>query len=518
MRDLSSSADQSDERADTAAWLAVVAGNLGALMATLDISIINSSLPTIAGNIGASGTEATWISTAYLVAEIIIIPLAGWLESVLQLRTFLLLAASLFTIFSIVCGVSTNLTVMIIGRVGQGFTGGAMIPTAQTIIATRLPRHQQPLGISLFGATAVLGPVIGPALGGWLTENLSWHWAFFLNLPLCLLLIGMLFIGLPYKKPDFSRFAQADWMGIAGLTLSLGGLTVVLEEGQREDWFSSNLIVGLSVLSIAGFGLLFTSQRRARRPVIRLGLLLNRQFGSIVIMVLVVGMVLYGTSYVIPQFLATISNYNSYQAGLIVLLSGIPALMLITVTPILIRLFDIRIAVFVGMGLLAISAFLETGLTPGSSGGDFVDSQLLRGAGTILVLLFLNQAAVQSVPPEFASDAAGLYNAARNLGGSLALAGISVVQDRRLFFHFERLGEHVRSSSPIVNSFLVEQAQRLGSSSSALRYLSNIVQRQALVLTYIDLFWILVVGIVVVSPLTIFLRPLDLGRKPSSMH
>ncbi|KAB2704041.1 DHA2 family efflux MFS transporter permease subunit [Brucella intermedia] len=507
-----------EQRADTAAWLAVVAGNLGALMATLDVSIINSSLPTIAGNIGASGTEATWVSTAYLVAEIIVIPLAGWLERVLQLRTFLLLAACLFTIFSVVCGLSTNLTTMIIGRVGQGFTGGAMIPTAQTIIATRLPRHQQPLGISFFGATAVLGPVIGPALGGWLTENLSWHWAFFLNVPICLLLIGLLLIGLPYKKPDLGRLAQADWMGIAGLTLALGGITIVLEEGQREDWFSSNIIVSLTLLSSVGFGLLLASQRRASHPVIRLSLLLNRQFGSIVVMVLVVGMVIYGTSYVIPQFLTAISNYNSYQAGLIVLLSGIPALILITVTPVLVRLFDIRIAVLTGMGLLAISAFLETGLTPGSAGGDFVDSQLLRGAGTILVLLFLNQAAIQSVPREYASDAAGLYNAARNLGGSLALAGISVVQDRRLFFHYERLSEHIRSSSPIVNSFLADQAQKFGGPEPALRYLSNVVQRQALVLTYVDLFWILVIGIVIVSPLTVFLRPLDLSRKSASMH
>src|ERR1700712_3114709 len=181
MSDASPPAPAQPERAHPAGWLAVAAGTLGAFMATLDISIVNSSLPTIQGEIGASGTEGTWIATAYLVSEIVIIPLAAWLERLLGLRSFLLIAAGLFTLFSMVCGFSTSLGMMIAGRVGQGFTGGAMIPTAMTIIAPPLPRGQQPIGIALFGVTAILGPVIGPLIGGWLTENVSWHYAFFLN-------------------------------------------------------------------------------------------------------------------------------------------------------------------------------------------------------------------------------------------------------------------------------------------------------------------------------------------------
>lgn len=500
------------ERADTAAWLAVAAGTLGALMATLDISIVNSSLPTIQGEIGASGTEGTWISTAYLVAEIIIIPLSGWLDRLLGLRTFLILAAGLFTIFSILCGLSTSLTIMIIGRVGQGFAGGAMIPTAQTIIATQLPRHQQPLGTSLFGATAVLGPVIGPVLGGWLTENASWHWAFFLNVPIGLALIGLLVAGLPHRKLALSELSNADYLGIAGLALGLGGLTVVLEEGHREQWFDSAMISWLTAVAGLGFLLLFAGQKRAARPVIDLRLLLNRQFGSVVVMVMMVGMVIYGTSYVIPQFLTTISGYNAYQSGLVLLLSGVPTLIFISITPFLLRGIDIRLAVATGMGLLALSAYMETGLTPTSGGDDFLVSQLLRGAGTIFTLLFLNQAAIQSVPRLQASDAAGLYNGARNLGGSLALAGISVIQDQRLALHYGRIAETLPSSSIETQSYLADLTARLGSPSAALAYLSNEVQLQALTLTYIDLFWILTVGILCVSPLIFFLRPLRTDR------
>lgn len=511
-------ADPPEQRADTAAWLAVAAGTLGALMALLDISIVNSSLPTIQGEIGASGTEGTWIATAYLVAEIIIIPLSGWLERVLGLRTLLLLAASLFTLFSMMCGLSSTLPMMIIGRVGQGFSGGALIPTAMTIIATRLPRSQQAVGNALFGATAVLGPVIGPVVGGWLTENLSWHYAFFINLPVGIALIALLLLGLPHQKAKFALIREADWLGVAGLTLGLGALTVVLEEGEREQWFSSSLIIWLTIVSAIGFFLLALGQLYSRRPVIRLALLRNRQFGSIVVMVTVVGMVIYGTSYVIPQFLSVIAGYNSLQAGQIVLLSGIPMILMMPFTPVLMRLFDVRVCVGIGLMLLALSAYLETDLTVLSSGSAFVDSQLMRGVGSVLVMVFLNQAAIRSVPPEQAGDAAGLYNAARNLGGSFALAGIAVIQDQRLWLHSRRMEESLNANSVDVQTYVASQAQLLGGRSQALSSLGRDIQAQALTMTYADLFWILSMGIIATIPLVLFLRPIPKGAAMAAAH
>jgi len=498
-----------EPRADAGAWLAVAAGTLGALMATLDISIVNSSLPTIQGEIGASGTEGTWIATGYLVAEIVIIPLSGWLERVLGLRTFLLLAAGLFTAFSVLCGLSTTLGMMIVGRVGQGFTGGALIPTAQTIIATRLPRSQQPIGTALFGATAILGPVVGPLIGGWLTENLSWHYAFFLNVPVCAGLVVLLLVGLKHEPAKLDLIAEADWLGIFGLAAFLGGLTVVLEEGEREQWFSSSLIIWLSLLSFAGFLLLMAGQLTAKRPVIRLSLLLDRQFGSVVVMGITIGMVIYGTSYVIPQFLASISNYNALQSGKIVALGGLPSLMMMPLVPLMIRYVDIRLAVGFGLMVLATSAYIDTALTPQSAGADFVISQLIRGVGTIFAMVFLNQAAIQSVSRDNASDAAGLFNAARNLGGSLALAGIAVVQDQRLWLHSRRIEESLNANRGSVQEYLASQAHALGGMPQALRTLGGTIQLQALTMTYVDLFWILSVGIGCVIPLVLFLRPLN---------
>ncbi|WP_448664225.1 MDR family MFS transporter [Sphingomonas sp. CJ20] len=505
------------QNADFGAWLAVAAGSLGALMATLDISIVNSSLPTIQGEIGASGTEGTWIATSYLVAEIVIIPLSAWLERVLGLRTFLLIAVTLFTGFSVLCGVSTSLSMMIVGRVGQGITGGALIPTAMTIIATRLPPHQQPIGTAMFGVTAILGPVLGPLIGGWLTETISWHYAFFLNVPVSAILITLLLVGLPHQKAKLSELRQADWLGIAGLALGLGGLTVVLEEGQREQWFESALIIQLSVMTAFGFILLLAGQFFARKPVIRMKLLLDRQFGSVVVMGLVLGAVLYGTSYVIPQFLAIIADYNALQAGHVVLLAGIPSLILMPFTPFLMRYIDIRIAVAFGLMVMAYSCWTDTVLTADSTGSAFTESQLLRGVGTIFVMLFLNQAAIRSVPPELAGDASGLFNAARNIGGSIGLALLATVQDQRSYFHARRLEESLSANSVGVQDYVAGLTQQFGSQAAALRSLGGTIQQQALVMTYNDMFWLLAVGIVVVTPLVLFLRPLPQGG-PIVMH
>ncbi len=498
-------------RADASAWLAVAAGSLGALMATLDISIVNSALPTIQGEIGASGTEGTWIATSYLVAEIIIIPLSAWLERLLGLRTFLLIAATLFTAFSMMCGLSINLTMMIIGRAGQGITGGALIPTAMTIIATRLPPSQQPIGTAMFGVTAILGPVLGPLIGGWLTESLSWHYAFFLNLPVGILLVTLLTVGLPHQKAKLADLARADWLGIAGLALGLGCLTVVLEEGQREQWFQSNEIVQLGIASILGFALLIAGQFVAAKPVIRLRLLLDRQFGSVVVMGIVLGMVLYGTSYAIPQFLAAIADYNALQSGKVVLLSGVPSLILMPFVPLMIKHLDIRVAVGSGLLMMALSCWLDAGLTAESVGGAFTDSQLLRGVGTILSFMFLNQAAIAAVAPEDAGDASGLFNAARNMGGSLGLAGIATLQDQRSWFHARRLEETLNANSIAVQDYLAGLTRTLGDAGTAFQAIGGTLQREALVMTYNDLFWLLAIGILIVTPLVLFLRPLPQG-------
>jgi DHA2 family multidrug resistance protein len=291
-----------------------------------------------------------------------------------------------------------------------------------------------------------------------------------------------------------------------------------MEEGPREEWFDAALIRIMAVTTIVGFLLLFYGQFTARRPVIKLSLLLNRQFGAVAVMGIALGVVLYGTSYAIPQFLAAIANYNALQSGKVVLLSGIPSLMMMPLVPILIRRVDIRIAVGLGLVIMASAAYMETDLTLASSGPNFTVSQLLRGVGQILGMLFLSQAVVQSVPPEDAGDASGLYNAMRNLGGSFALAGISILQQDRSWLHARRLEETLSANAPAVQDYVAGVSRTIGGPEAGMRLIGQQIQGQALVMTYNDIFFVMSVVTISVLPLVLFLRPLPRNAASGAMH
>ena len=516
------------ERAHAGDWIAVAAGSLGALMATLDISITNSALPQIQGSVGATGTEGTWISTGYLMSEIVMIPLAAWLTRVFGLRNFLLTNAVLFMAFSMICGASHSLEWMIIGRVGQGFTGGAMIPTAQTIIRTRLPRAQLAVGMTIFGLIVLLGPLLGPVLGGWLAENVSWKWCFFINLPVCIALIALLVAGLPAGRPHWHEFVNADWIGIVGLSIGLSSLTLVLEEGQRHQWFESSEIVMFSAVALLGFVLIGISQFVAAKPIMRLSLLRNARYASVIVIVFAVGAALYGVAYLVPQFLSLISGYNAEQAGDIMLLSGLPAFLMMPVLPRLLGKVDFRLMVVAGLVFFIVSCMLDTSLTAQSTGHDFVWSQLLRGVGQMLSMMPLNQASMAAVSREDSGDAAGLYNMARNLGGSVGLAVIGVVIDRRNAFHVAMLRESATANSPIGQERIAASAAnwlaRTGDAAyakmQALAQFAAQIQQQAAVMTYSETFYLLAIALLACIPLALLLkRPAPQpGSAPSAGH
>ena len=509
--------------ATLADWIAVVAGALGALMATLDISITNSALPQIQGEIGATGTEGTWISTGYLMSEIVMIPLTAWLTRVFGLRSFLLGNTILFTLFSIMCGFSHSLPQMIIGRIGQGFAGGAMIPTAQTIVRTRLPPHQMPIGMTLFGMIVLTGPLLGPVLGGSLAERIDWSWCFFVNVPVGAALIALLYAGLPKSPHDWHQFVNADWLGIIGLSAGLSSLTVVLEEGQRDNWFDSRMIVWLSVLAIVGIGTLIVGQFTAKRPVVRLNLLSNKSYASVIFIVFVVGAGLYCVSYLLPQFLSNIAGYNAEQSGGIMLLAGLPAFLIMPILPRLLTKIDSRLLVIAGLLCFAGSCMLDIDLTAQSVGHDFYASQLLRGVGQMLAMMPLNQASMAAVSREEAGDAAGLYNMARNLGGSVGLALLGVYIDRRNAFHDAVIRDSVTANSVIGQDhmaatsagFLAQAGDKAYASLQALGQLAGEMQQQASVITFSETFHVLGIALLLTIPLALFLRRPKVGAAPA---
>lgn len=517
--------DEHAERASAADWIAVAAGALGALMATLDISITNSALPQIQGEIGATGTEGTWISTGYLMSEIVMIPLAAWLTRVFGLRNFLLTNAVLFIAFSMMCGWSHSLPMMIAGRIGQGFTGGAMIPTAQTIIRTRLPVSQLPTGMTVFGLIVLLGPLLGPVLGGWLAENISWSWCFFINLPVCIALITLLIVGLKPDRPHWREFLGADWVGIAGLAIGLSSLTVVLEEGQREQWFESHTIVALTWVSLAGMALIAISQLTAKKPIMRLSLMRNPRYASVIVIVFAVGAALYGVSYLLPQFLAIVAGYNAEQSGAIMLLSGLPAFLMMPVLPRLLGKVDFRILVVGGLLLFTLSCMLDISLTAQSVGHDFMWSQLIRGVAQVLAMMPLNQASMAAVSRADSGDAAGLYNMARNLGGSVGLAIIGTVIDRRTTFHDAMLRESLSANSLIgqervagsTANWLAQTGDAAYSQMRSLAQIAGQIHQQAIVMTYSETFWLLGIALAACIPLALLLKK-PAAQTPSAGH
>jgi len=503
-----------EPNASFADWIAVTAGALGALMAVLDISITNSALPQVQGSVGATGTEGTWISTGYLMAEIVIIPLAAWLTRVFGLRNFLVGVATLFTLFSMLCGLSTSLGMLVVARIGQGITGGAMIPTGQTIIRTRLPRHQLAAGMTVFGLTVLLGPLLGPVVGGWLTENLSWHWCFFINLPVCIALVGLLLGGLPADRPHLREFVDADWLGIAGLALGLSTLTAVLEEGQRERWFESDLIIGLSVLSAIGMTLIALSQRVAKRPILRLSLMRNKNYASVILIVVAVGAGVYGVSYLVPQFLVLVAGYNAQQSGAVMLLAGLPAILMMPLLPRLLGRVDYRLMVIGGLLCFYFSCWLDSSLTAQSAAGDFTLSQLLRGVGQMLAMMPLNQASMAAVTREESGDAAGLYNMARNLGGSMGLAVIGTFIDRRNALHVDVIGSTVSANAPLTQEriaggaagHLAQVGDYAHAQLQAIGEIALQIQQQALVMTYSETFYVLGVALLLCIPLALLIK------------
>ena len=439
----------------------------------------------------------------------------AWLTRVFGMRNLLLACGTMFMLFSIACGLSDSLPMMVVGRVGQGFAGGALIPTAQTIVATRLPRRLHVVGMAVFAFVGLAGPVLGPLIGGWLAENASWRWCFFINLPAGVTLIALLLAGLPRERGDLGLIAHADWLGIVGLTLGLGSLTVVLEEGQRERWFESAMIVDLSITSALGMALLLATQVTSRDPVVKLALLRNRSYASALLMVTAVASVYFGVIYLLPQFLGQISGYNASQSGAVALLGGVPTFALVGVMPTLLARLDLRLLVGVGLSAMAVSCFMDVNLTTQSAGADFTASQLLRGVGQVLVMFSLNQASIGSVDPKSAGDAAGLYSIVRNLGGSMGLAMFGALIDRRTSEHVAALRESVTANSPTVHKRLGQIARAsLGAHGDAgqaqlasLGQFSGEILRQATVMAFADAFWIQGALLALCLPLLLIFKP-----------
>jgi DHA2 family multidrug resistance protein len=518
---MSSSPQPAPAQIPVRTWIGIMGALLGAFMAVLDIQITNSSLRDIAGAIGASVDESTWVSIAYLVPEIIIIPLTGWLTSILGLRRYLMMTATLFLLFSFLCGHSWNLASMITFRAGQGFFGGALIPLAFTAILQRLPREKHATGFALFGLTAMFAPSIGPSIGGWLTDNWGWEWNFYLNLLLGPALLGALWYGFAPEPAHWRKFREIDIWGILLMALGLGSLTTLLEEGTRDDWFGSALIVRLTIVASVSLPLYILWQLRARKPVTNLRVFGARNFALGSIINVVLGGAMYGSIYLLPLYLGTIQGYGASDIGSTLIWGGVPQLFIMPLLPWFIARVDTRLLIAFGLLMFGMSCMLNTGLSADFAHDQLRWSLLVRALGQPFIMVPLSTLSTAGVP----ADASGLYNMMRNLGGSIGIALLSALLTVRERLHSNRLGEFVSLYNPLARERISELTRKFAAAGSdastagqqAIGAIDAMVRREATLQAFNDCFHMLGVVLFLAIAAAILCRPVR-GTGSSAAH
>lgn len=486
-------AEQVTERASRRDWIAFLGASLGAFMAVLDIQITNASLADIQGSLGASLEEGSWISTGYLIAEIIVIPLTGWLSLVFGLRRYLLVNGALFLVFSTLCGLATSLPEMILFRIGQGFTGGVLIPSAFTIMLLRIPLAQRAIGGAIFGLTVTFAPSIGPTLGGWLTETYSWHLIFFINVLPGAVMLLMVGYGLDPAPLQLGRLRGGDWGGIACMALGLGSLEYMLEEGQRKQWFGDDRILTAAFIAAVALSLFLLIELTRREPFIDLRLLRSRALGTACMINFASGLALYGSVYILPLYLARVQGYNALQIGELQMWLGLPQLFILPLLPIVLKHFDSRAVVGFGLALFGVSCVMNAFISADSGYDQLKWSQLVRAIGQPFIISPLAQMATVGIRPQQAGGASALFNMARNLGGSVGIALLGTLVEWREHWHFSAVAETVTRNAARTAERLATLQQLFGSEQRALASLANQVRRQAFTMAYADAF--LVIGL-----------------------
>ncbi|KVZ51770.1 disulfide bond formation protein DsbA [Burkholderia ubonensis] len=493
------------------AWVAVLGGVFGCFMAGMNVHVTNASLPDIRGSLGASFEEGAWISTAYLVAEIVVIPLTGWLVQVFSARRVLLVGASGFLAFSIACSVAPNISSMIVARALQGAFGGVLIPLSFQLIVTELPPSRHPLGMALFAVANNVAQAAGPSLGGWLTDMYSWRWIFYLQIPPAIALIAAIGWAIRPVPVQLSKLRQADWFGIATMAIGLSALQIVLEEGGRKDWFASDLIVALAIVAAVGLVAFVAIELRRAQPFINLRLLGRYNFGIASLMQFLFGAVVFGVVFLVPNYFAQLHGYSAHDIGLAMIPYGIVQFVMSFLTPPLMRRTSPRATIVLGFALVAAGCLMNIHLSADAASNVIVQSLVVRGIGQSLVVIALSVMAVDGIEKAQLGSASGVFNTVRNVGGAIGIAVASQIVVERQKLHAMRIGEAVTPFSEAFQERMATLARLLarvqvpradalpgsatgGPHELALALVNQRVMREALLMAYSDTFLIATVA------------------------
>lgn len=498
-------------------WIIALAVTLATFMEVLDTSIANVALPHIAGDLSAGTDESTWVLTSYLVSNAIVLPLSGWLSSIVGRKNFYMGCVALFTISSFLCGLAPNLAMLIVFRILQGAGGGGLQPSEQAILADTFPPAKRGMAFAVYGVAVVMAPAIGPTLGGWITDNYTWRWIFFVNIPvgiLSLLLTSRLIQDPPYfRRRKFSEL-KVDYTGLGMLALGLGTLQVVLDKGQRDDWFGSNMILSLSIISAASLIFVLIWEWYQKDPVIDLHLFRERTFASANLMMFMLGFALLGSTLLLPLMMQTLLGYTAETAGMALSPGGFTIMVLMPLVGFLLGRYDARRLMVFGLITLSFSLFHMTRFDLNVDFKTIVFARMIQSAGLAFLFVPINTAAYAFLPREKNNAASGLMNLARNIGGSVGISLVTTMLARRGQYHQAQLSTNLSAANPnfqrtlagLISSLEGRGFSAADAARKAYAMLQGTILRQANMQAYIDCFWLLGIAILAMIPLVFLMK------------
>jgi DHA2 family multidrug resistance protein len=510
-------------------WLVALVVALASFMEVLDTTIANVALPYIAGGMGVSEDEASWVVTTYLVSNAIILTASSYLARLLGRKTFFLISLGLFTLSSILCGFAPNLNALLFFRILQGLGGGGMVPVAQSILADAFPPAKRGQAFAVFGVAVVVAPVVGPTLGGWLSDNISWEWCFLINAPVGVFATAMIALVVREPARTDSRARQENSFDLIGFLLVatfLGALEVVLDRGLEDDWFASPFIVTFTVICALAFVLMIPWGLTRRNPIIDLRMVATRQFGACFLVMLATGAILLATTQFLPQLVQQDFGYTATWAGLVLSPGGVVTMVMMFVVGRLAAKVQPKYLIITGAVVIALSMYSMTNVYGDLGFWFMARSRMLLGIGLPLIFVPIMAASYDGIPPSKTDQASALINAARNTGGSIGVSIVSNVLTHREQFHQNRLIEQVVPSSSqyqdtlsqITSYFTAHGFSLAQAHDQAVQWIGAQVQTQASFLSYVDAFWVLMLIALAAVPLALTLRNVKLGGAVSMGH
>jgi MFS transporter, DHA2 family, multidrug resistance protein len=514
-------------------WLIAVLVAFASFMENLDTTIANVALPYIAGGLGVSEDEASWVITTYLVANAVSLTASSYLAQRLGRKSFFLICLALFTVSSVLCGFAPNLQALLLFRVLQGLAGGGMVPASQSILADSFPPQQRGQAFALFGIAVVVAPVVGPTLGGWISDNWSWQWCFEINGPIGLLALVLLALtlrdteGAAAERGRLARQGSGfDWVGFALVATFLGALEIALDRGLEDDWLGSNFIVGVLAVCVVAFILMIPWELSRRNPAVDLRIVATRQFGACFLVMLATGAILLSTTQYLPQLVQAEYGYTATWAGLVLSPGGVVTAIMMPIVGRLSTKIQPRTLIAAGGILCALAMFDMTRLTGDVDFHFFAVSRMLLGVGLPLIFLPILTASFDGIARNKTDMASALINMARNTGGSIGISLANNVLAHRTQFHQSRLVELVNTSTvqfqtalkQATDYFMAQGGSLAQAQQQAIAWIGQQVQTQATFLAYIDVFWVLALISAAAVPLALTLRKVKLGGPAPVVH